>query len=292
LENRLHRCPKPGDDAKVLLGRNDRVLLPTRLLGAVIIPFLLGAFAILYCFPQDTARLFAWPIRPTMTPMVLASAYFGGAYFFLRVLWERHWNAIKTGFVAVAMFAALLGVATIVHWDKFSHQNLTFWIWATLYFTTPFLVLGAWFSNQGVASPPSPDELRLSRAAQWTIGLVGLVALVQGLTMFLAPTLVLPYWPWLLTLLTCRVMGAIFCLGSAGLAVLRDPRWSSVKLLLQVEMIMVVLILLAAVRALPEIEADKVLTWLLGAGFVGVLAGSIYLWVSMSARARGRTTAR
>lgn len=110
--------------------------------------------------------------------------------------------------------------------------------------------------------------------------------------MFLAPTLVLPYWPWLLTLLTCRVLGAIFCLGSAGLAVLRDPRWSSLKLLLQVEMIMVVLILLAAVRALPEIKADKVLTWLLGAGFVGVLAGSIYLWVSVSARARGRTTAR
>jgi hypothetical protein len=57
-------------------------------------------------------------------------------------------------------------------------------------------------------------------------------------------------------------------------------------------MIMIALILLAALRALPEIEADKVLTWLLGAGVVGVLAGSIYLWVSMSARARGRTTAK
>ena len=50
----------------------NRVLISTRLLALVIIPFLLGAFIILYVFPGETARLFAWPIKPTMTSMVLA----------------------------------------------------------------------------------------------------------------------------------------------------------------------------------------------------------------------------
>jgi hypothetical protein len=77
----------------VLLRRDDHVLVSTRLIALVIIPFLLGAFVILYCFPSHTARLFAWPIKPTMTSMMLASAYLGGAYFFVRVLWERYWNA-------------------------------------------------------------------------------------------------------------------------------------------------------------------------------------------------------
>ena len=30
------------------------------------------------------------------------------------------------------------------------------------------------------------------------------------------------------------VIGAVFCLGSAGMAVLADPRWTMVKLMLQV----------------------------------------------------------
>ena len=77
------------------------MLVSTRLLALVIIPFLLGAFVILYGFPRDTARLFAWPIKPTMTSMMLASAYLGGAYFFVRVLAERHWNVINGGFPPV-----------------------------------------------------------------------------------------------------------------------------------------------------------------------------------------------
>ena len=34
--------------------RDDRVFRSTRLLGAVIVPFLLVAFALLYFFPDDT----------------------------------------------------------------------------------------------------------------------------------------------------------------------------------------------------------------------------------------------
>jgi hypothetical protein len=67
--------------------------------------------------------------------------------------------------------------------------------------------------------------------------------------MFLAPTQVIAIWPWMLTPLTCRVVGAIFFLGSAGIGVLVDPRWSSVKLMLQVETLMVTLMLIAALRA-------------------------------------------
>ena len=173
------------------------MLISTRLLALVIVPFLLGAFVILYFFPKETARLFAWPIKPTMTD---------------------------------------------VHGAR--------------------------------------PQARL------IIGMIGLLALVQGLIMFVAPQLVMPFWPWSLTPLTCRVVGAIFCLGSAGLGVFADPRWSSVTMLLEVEMIMVPLMLIAAIRALRELHPNRVLTWLLGAGFVAILIGSIYLWVVLTARRR------
>jgi hypothetical protein len=278
-----------GHDEAVLSTRDDRVLAYTRALSAVIVPFLVGAWVILYLFPGDTKRLFAWTIRPTMTPMVLASAYVGGAYFFVRVLRERHWHAVKTGFLAVTLFATLLGVATILHWDKFNHRHVTFWIWVVLYFSTPFLVFGGWLANRRHAAPARPDETRLGRAARFVIALVGVAALLQGVVMFAAPPLELPYWPWLLTPLTCRVMGAVFCLGVAGIAVLADPRWTSVKLMLQVAMLMIALILVAAVRAAPEFDTKQPLTWMLLAGFVVILVGAAYLSYAMGIRPGLRT---
>jgi hypothetical protein len=241
---------------------------------------------LLYLFPGDTKQLFAWTIHPTMTSMTLASAYLGGAYFFLRVLRETRWNVVRTGFLAVALFASLLGVATIVHWDKFNQHHVAFWLWAALYFTTPFLVLAAWFANQRWAAPSGADEVRLTGVARWVVGLIGLLALVQGVVMFLAPAPVIAIWPWLLTPLTCRVVAAIFCLGSAGIGVLVDPRWSSVRLMLQVEALMVALILIAAVRARTEFFTDRPLTWLMLGGFVAVLLGSVWLWFTMELRPR------
>jgi len=259
-------------------GHDDRVLAATRAIAAVIIPFLVAGFVLLYLFPSDTKALFAWTITPTMTPMFLASAYLGGAYFFLRVLREPRWNVVKTGLVAVALFAGLLGVATIIHWDRFNHHHPAFWVWATLYFTTPFLVAGGWLANRRFASRPGTDEVRLGPGPRWTMGLVGLLALIQGAVMFVAPTPIIAAWPWTLTPLTCRVVGAVFCLGSAGAAVLIDPRWTSVKLMLQVEMLMISLMLIAAARAHTQFATNRPLTWLLLAGFIGVLAGSTYLW--------------
>jgi len=264
--------------------RDDRVLGYTRVLSMVILPFLLVAFVLLFFFPGDTKNLFAWTIRPTMTPMMLASAYLGGAYFFLRVRSEPRWNAVKSGFLSVALFASLLGVATIVHWGKFNHGHVAFWLWAGLYFTAPFLVFAAWLANRRFAAPARMDEARLSTVARWVVALIGLLALIQGIVMFLAPAQVIAIWPWTLTPLTCRVIGAIFCLGSAGIAVLVDPRWTTVKLMLQVEALMVALMLIAAVRARAEFDTSRPLTWLMLGGFVAVLLGSAYLWYAMEIR--------
>jgi hypothetical protein len=272
--------------------RDDRVLTYTRGLSLFIAPFLLVAFVLLYFFPGDTKQLFAWTIRPTMTPMVLASAYLGGAYFFLRVPQAPRWNALKTGFLSVTLFATLLGIATIIHWDKFNHGHVAFWLWAGLYFTAPFLVFGAWLANRRFAAPASADEPRLGSVGRWVVGLIGLLALIQGIVMFVVPAQFIPIWPWTLTPLTCRVMGAIFCLGSAGIGVFVDPRWTTVRLMLQVEFLMVTLMLIAAVRALPEFDISRPLTWLMLGGFVGVLLGSAYLWYSMEVRPRFRDASR
>ncbi len=289
----------------------DRVLPATRVLAAFIIPFLLVAFVLLYFWPSadDTGRLFAWRIAPDMTSMMLASAYLGGAYFFARAVTARRWHTIAGGFPPVVLFSGLLGVATVLHWDRFIHTNVAFWIWVGLYFTAPVLVFLAWWFNRrepvgavlddavlsGAARRPgdaaaSAGDLLLTDAQVGVIAAAGIASCLTALFLFLFPAAAAAIWPWSLTPLTARVVGAIFALGLAGVEVLADRRWSSARILVQVATIMLGLMLIAAVRSVGDFAADRPLTWLLAAGLLGSLLGLAALyWRREFSRAGSRS---
>jgi len=252
-------------------------------LSIVVIPFLLVAFVLLYFWPSadDTARLFAWRIVPGFTSMVLASAYLGGAYYFLRAARATEWHTVGGGFIPVGLFATLMGVATILHWDKFIRTNVAFWLWAALYFTTPFLVFTVWFLNRREQSPRTADDLLIPQRTALLMGLFGMAALVTSGFLFLVPSAAIVIWPWTLTELTARVMGAIFALGVAGLGAVRDRRWTSMRILLQVAGVMLVLILIAAVRAHGDFDTSKPLAWVFAAGFLGMAIGIAVLYIRM-----------
>jgi len=268
---------------------DDEVLPVTRALAAFIVPFLVVAFVVLYGFPADTTRLFAWTITPPMTPMTLGAVYIGGAYFFLRAYQATEWHTVKSGFVAVGTFASLMGVATILHWDRFNHDHVAFWIWFGLYTTTPFLVWGVWIANRRRGTSATVEHFLLPPAARVVMGSTGALAVAAGVFLFALPSQAIDVWPWMLTPLTSRVLGAVFMLGVAGLGVTTDARWSASRIMLQVQVFMLALILLAVVRAHGQFDGSRPLTWLLLGGFVVALASAAILSVTMDARAARRT---
>ncbi len=263
---------------------DDAVLPATRALSAFIVPFLVVAFVVLYGFPRETGRLFAWTIKPTMTPMTLGAVYLGGAYFFVMAFRATEWHTVKAGFVAVGTFASLMGVATIIHWDRFNHSHVAFWLWAGLYFTTPVLVWGVWAANRRRGSVAGPDDVMLAPVARLLMGATGAIAVAAGLFLFFLPNQAIDLWPWTLTPFTSRVLGAIFMLGIASLGVVTDARWTSARLMLQVEVFMLTLILVAGVRAHAEFDSSNPMTWLLLAGFLGAVVSAAVLSVTMSPR--------
>jgi hypothetical protein len=267
---------------------DDAVLPATRRLSAFIVPFLVVAFVVLYGFPHDTGRLFAWKINPPMTPMTLGAVYIGGAYFFMRAFRATEWHTVKAGFVAVGTFASLMGVATIIHWDRFLHSHVAFWLWAGLYFTTPFLVWGVWALNRRRDIPAAPEDLVVPPIARAVLALTGVMAVGAGLFLFLLPKRAIPNWPWALTPLTARVLGAIFMLGIAALGVVTDARWSATRIMLQVQVFMLALILAAAVRARADFDGSKPMAWLLLVGIVGALVLAAGLSLTMDGRERRR----
>ncbi len=76
-------------------------------------------------------------------------------------------------------------------------------------------------------------------------------------------------------------------LGVAGLTGFTTRRWDQLRILMQVAAVMLVLILVAVVRARQEFDTAKPLTWLFGVGFLATAIGIASLYARMEARAAG-----
>lgn len=274
--------------------RDDRLLLATRVLSLLLVPFLLAAFGLLYLFPDHTGELFAWTIQPRMTAMLLGAAYLGGAYFFVRAATAPHWHWVQAGFLPVAAFATLMGIATLLHWDRFKHGHLAFLAWATLYFTTPLLVLAIWLRNRrtdpGASSNAAPTVAQLAR---WSLGGLGVAIAGSGLVLFLQPGLLIRLWPWMLTALTARVLGSLFVLsGVGGLTLALDSRWSAARISLQGQLVTVVAIAGAIFFSWNDFGWANPLAWaFVGGGLALALALALLLLLG-GARHLGRQRAR
>ena len=255
----------------------DRVRRYTRLLAAVILPFLVAAVVLLYLLPGSTAETFAWTIEPPLSAMFLGCAYIGGIVFFAHVLRAERWHRVKYGFPAVLVFATLLSVATFVHWDRFHFGHISFVTWLTLYVTTPVLVLVAivvnWRSDTGTAED---RDYEIGRAPRRVIALLGIVASACGLALFVDPSPLVDVWAWQLTPLTGRVVGAILTLpGMVNLWLLVDARWSAFRWIFQAQIASLVAIVGAILFRLDDIDWRRPA----GPAFVGGIAVSLVAFV-------------
>lgn len=252
--------------------QDDRIYRETRWLAAVIIPFLIAAFYILYLRTGETKELFAWTIQAPMSAMMLASAYIGGAYFFGRALFTPRWHRLGLGLLPVTAFASLMGIATILHWDLFNHNHISFYTWVLLYFTTPFLVICTWLRNrQTDPGTPEPDDFVWPHLARYFAGGAGVVNLIISSTLFIAPPLMIGIWPWALTPLTARVVGGMFALqGVFGVCLALDPRWSSARIMVESQFVSMLFILIAMMRTWSTFDPTRPFTWFFG-GVIGAI---------------------
>jgi hypothetical protein len=266
--------------------RDDRVVRETRLLSILIVPFLVLGFGILYLFPGHTRELFAWTIKPQMTAMMLGAAYVGGVYFFLRAATAPSWVSVQAGFPPVAVFATLLGLTTILHWDRFNHAHIAFITWTALYFTTPFLVAAVWIRNRA-RDPHTAKELDLPRprAVGTVMVAVGVAVLACAAFLFLRPDVAIQVWPWPLTPLTARVVASLFALaGVAQICTGLDRRWSASRITLQSQLLSLAAIELATVLSWADFRPASPLRWTFAGGLLALLLAIGALMVTMDRR--------
>jgi hypothetical protein len=143
------------------------------------------------------------------------------------------------------------------------------------------VIIAIWFLNQREESETTADDLVISPATATLIGVLGIAAATSTVFLFVFPKTAIHIWPWHLTELTARVMGAIFILGIAGVGAFTDKRWTGARILLQVEGLMLALILVAAIRAHRDFDTSRPLTWVFAAGFIGLALATAFLYARM-----------
>jgi hypothetical protein len=168
----------------------------------------------LFLLTEQTATSFAWTIQSFMTAAFLGAGYLSSFPLEFLAYREKTWANARIAVPSVFLFTTLTLVATFLHLDKFHLNSPIFlamvaaYIWLAIYIAIPVAML-IFFIYQIRLQGWTPKRkatlniwIRLLLAAQGTI------MLVTGIILFLSPAISSTFWPWVLTPLTSRAIGA------------------------------------------------------------------------------------
>ena len=275
---------------------DDQVLPAVRVAAVVVVAVLVPALAILWGLPTRTDELWAWTIKAPLTPIFMGAGYGAGAYFFARVWRAERWHEVSVGVVSAAVFALLMLVTTLLHFDKFNqgraHDGLpdppalatvAFYGWTIVYVLSPFVVGWLWWRNQR-RNPRTPDagEPLVPPAVRNLVRVLAIGALIAAAVVLVQPSVAIDNWAWTHTPLTARVIACFTAQVGTGFLLLSfDARWSSWRILVQTFLIAVALLLVGAIREWDTFLDDRAMKWAYLAGLVGGGLALLALYRSM-----------
>ncbi|WP_052436562.1 hypothetical protein [Georgenia sp. SUBG003] len=193
--------------------RTDRLLLPTRVLLALFAGLTTVAVGALFVRAAETDESFAWTIDPAATAAFLGAGYASGTVLVLLSWHGGSWARTRIPLVTILVFTALTLTATLAHLDRFHLAvdlllpRFAAWFWLAVYVVVPVGMTVVLVLQQRRAVPPGPRR----PLPAWLVTLLvveGLVLLVVGSALYLAPATAELLWPWPLTPLTARVVGS------------------------------------------------------------------------------------
>ena len=165
--------------------------------------------------PADTARHFAWPIKPEATAALLGGFYVAAASFYVLSLFARRWENVRVFIIASILFSSTELLATFLHWDRFSVGTVPFNVWFVSYILPPplFIFFYIWHYRRAMPIQRANDE-PLEPNLRLAMRVVGALLVLFAVAAFVLPTSVIPLMPWTFTPLTMRALsGWILALG-------------------------------------------------------------------------------
>jgi hypothetical protein len=180
--------------------------------------------------PGRTDRSFSWTIDVPLTAAFLGACYWTAALFTLLSARERVWARVRPVMPGILVAGTLILAATLLHLDKFAMDTARGWVWLILYAGLPPGVLLLLALQRRVPGSDPPVVLPIERWAAVVLALGAAVLLIAGAALYAFPARTADRWPWPLTELTARMVGAwLAAIGATLAAVLYENDWTRVR---------------------------------------------------------------
>jgi len=206
-----------GDQLRILT-RGMRTLL--MIAGGLV--FLAGLQ--LFVFPERTDEFFAWTIDVPLTAAFLGAGYWASVAFEWLAARENLWVNARIAVPSVFVFTSLTLVATLLHLDLFHLESsldlmtrAVTWAWIAIYTIVPVLMVVLFVRQMREPGDDPARSMALPRSLVLVLYVHAILLPAMGAYLFVAPASAASVWPWPLTPLTGRAVGAwVLSLGVAA----------------------------------------------------------------------------
>jgi hypothetical protein len=189
-------------------------LLVTRIMLYVAGVLVFAVGLSLYIFTAQTDRYFAWTVASLLTAAFLGGSYWSAAALEFLSGHDRLWVNSRPSIPAVTIFTFLTLIVTLVHADKFHFSaalpitRAGTWFWLIVYISVPVILTILFILQIRAPGIDPPRRYPLAAWVRFMLVVLAALFLLLGIGLLAAPLAVAPLWPWPLSALTGRAVGA------------------------------------------------------------------------------------
>jgi hypothetical protein len=232
---------------------------------------------ILFAIATETDDTFAWTVQPAVSAAFLGAGYASGFVLIALTTREHLWSGARIALVTVLAFVLCTVATTLAHLDRFHFgrsglAGAAAWLWLVVYLVVPVAMgVAFWFQYRVPGHDPAVQR-PLPMVARVALVVQAVVLVLAGVALLVDPERVAEGWPWALTPLTARAVGA-WCLPlglAAALAVRERDAWR-LRAAAVTYVVLGVLHATVLVRFHDDIAWDRSGTW----AYLAVLASMV-----------------
>ena len=178
----------------------------------------------LFVLPERTNEFFAWTIDVPLTAAFLGAGYWASVALEWLAARERLWANARIAVPSVFVFTSLTLVATLIHLDLFHLDSsiglstrVVTWAWIAIYASVPVFLVVSFVKQMRMPGDDPAPAFPMPSAMAVVLFVHAILLLAMGAYLFVAPESAMSLWPWPLTPLTGRAVGAwVLSLGVAA----------------------------------------------------------------------------
>lgn len=264
-----------------LLARSMRAVF---VIGSVLVA---AAGIQLFFLTERTDHWFAWTIKLPLTAAFLGAFYWTALALAWQSARKRVWIEARVGVPGVFAFITLTFVLTLLHLGSFHFHSEdsvakgAAYLWFVIYLVDPILVAVAWWLQVGRPGVDPPRRFRLPGWYRAVLVVQAVLFVGVGAVLFAAPERTAGLWPWTLTSLTARAVGAwVIGLGLVVAQASWENAWERIRIATVAYVVLGTLQLVALARYGDQVEWGRPVAWVYVVLLASMLLLGVYGWVA------------